>query len=118
MPIKNIMIDIDGTVSDDIPNEKQHLFLTADVEKDAVECVNKLYEMDDTHITFFTSRKEEHRKDTEEWLKNNGFKYHELLLNKPRGGNYIWIDNLDVTGIKYNNQTNGWKNILENLSNR
>lgn len=115
MPKKNIMIDIDGTVSDDIPNEMEHLFLTANVEKDAVQYVNKLYDMENTRITFFTARKEESRKDTEEWLNKNGFKYHELLMNKPRGGNYIWIDNLDVTGIKYNSETNGWKNIFENL---
>ena len=30
---------------------------------------------------------------TEEWLKKHGFKYHSLLMGKPRGGNYHWIDN-------------------------
>ena len=31
-------------------------------------------------------------------------------MNKPRGGNYIWIDNLDVKGIKYQNN---WKQVLD-----
>ena len=40
----NILIDIDGTVSDDIPNEKSELFKTAKVLENSVESVNKLYE--------------------------------------------------------------------------
>ena len=32
-------------------------------------------------------------KKTVDWLNKNGFKYHNLLMNKPRGGNYHWIDN-------------------------
>ena len=88
----NIMIDIDGTVSDDIPNEESHRFINASLIDGAVEKVNKLYS--EGHIiTFFTSRLEEHRQVTEEWLEKNGFKYHALLMNKPRGGNYHWIDN-------------------------
>ena len=105
----NILIDIDGTVSDDVPNEKSELFSKAGVLENAIESVNKLY--DEGHnITFFTARKEEHRDVTETWLKNNNFKFHYLLMNKPRGGNYIWIDNLDVKGIKYENN---WNKLLE-----
>jgi cellulose synthase/poly-beta-1,6-N-acetylglucosamine synthase-like glycosyltransferase len=52
-------------------------------------------------ITFFTSRVEEHRGVTEEWLKNNDFKYHGLLMGKPRGGNYHWIDNHIVRATRY-----------------
>jgi len=106
----NILIDIDGTVSDDIPNEKSELFKTAKVLENSVESVNKLYEAGH-HITFFTARREEHREVTETWLRSNNFKFHALLMNKPRGGNYIWIDNLDVKGIKYENN---WKQVLYN----
>jgi uncharacterized HAD superfamily protein len=109
---KNILIDIDGTVSDDIPNEQEHLFPYAKVLKDSVDSVNKLY--DDNHIiTFFTARREKDREVTEKWLNDNGFKYHSLLMNKPRGGNYIWIDNLSVNGILYKDN---WTNIINSLS--
>ena len=108
--MKNILIDIDGTVSDDIPNEKAHLFSTAKVLDGAVKAVNKLHA--NNIITFFTARREEHRKVTEDWLNINGFKYHQLLMNKPRGGNYIWIDNLDVEGIKYEND---WNKVINTL---
>ena len=62
--------------------------------------INKWYE--DGHIiTFFTSRTEEHRNVTELWLAKHSFKYHSLLMNKPRGGNYHWIDNHIVRATRY-----------------
>ena len=52
-------------------------------------------------FVFFTSRTEEHRTYTEIWLRENGFKYHSLLMGKPRGGNYHWIDNHLVKATRY-----------------
>jgi uncharacterized HAD superfamily protein len=98
--IKNYLIDIDGTVCDDIPNEEPERMKTAKVYPDALERLNKWFE--EGHIiTFFTSREEEHREVTEVWLKENGFKYHGLLMGKPRGGNYHWIDNHLVRATRY-----------------
>ena len=42
------LIDIDGTVCDDIPNETPELFETANVYPDALEQVNKWYDKGDT----------------------------------------------------------------------
>lgn len=98
--VKNYLIDIDGTVCDDIPNEEPERMLTAKVYPDALETLNRWYE--DGHIIcFFTSRTEEHRTYTEIWLRENGFKYHSLLMGKPRGGNYHWIDNHLVKATRY-----------------
>ena len=52
-------------------------------------------------ICFFTSRTEAHREVTETWLKKHGFKYHSILMGKPRGGNYHWIDNHLVRATRY-----------------
>mgnify|MGYP000412542747 FL=1 len=99
--IKNYLIDIDGTVCDDIPNEEPERMLTANVYPDALRTLNKWY--DEGHIIcFFTSRTEEHRVNTEIWLKKHGFKYHSLLMGKPRGGNYHWVDNHLVKATRYN----------------
>ena len=50
----------------------------------SVETLNKWY--DEGHIIcFFTSRIEEHRGNTEIWLKKHGFKYHSLLMGKAKG---------------------------------
>ena len=98
--IKNFLIDIDGTICDDIPNEEPERMATARVFPDALETLNKWY--DEGHIiTFFTSRTEAHRAITEKWLKDNGFKYHGMVMGKPRGGNYHWIDNHMVRATRY-----------------
>ncbi len=67
---------------------------------DALEMCNKWY--DEGHmICFFTSRTEEHREVTQAWLDKHGFNYHSLLMGKPRGGNYHWIDNHLVKATRY-----------------
>jgi hypothetical protein len=98
--IKNYLIDIDGTTCDDIPNEEPERMITAALYPDALVTINKWFE--DGHvITFFTSRVEEHRRVTESWLEQNGFRYHALLMGKPRGGNYHWIDNHIVRATRF-----------------
>lgn len=97
---KNFLVDIDGTVTDDVPNEEPERMVTCLPYPDALKIVNKWY--DEGHIiTFFTSRTEEHREVTETWLKKHNFKYHGLLMNKPRGGNYHWIDNHIVKATRF-----------------
>lgn len=98
--VKNFLIDIDGTICDDIPNEEPERMVTCEVYPDALETINKWY-AEGHVITFFTSRTEEHREITEAWLRKNSFKYHGLLMNKPRGGNYHWIDNHMVRATRF-----------------
>lgn len=98
--VKNYLIDIDGTICDDIPNEEPERMATAAVYPDALEILNKWYE--EGHIiTFFTSRTESHREVTEAWLDEHGFKYHGMMMGKPRGGNYHWIDNHIVKATRF-----------------
>lgn len=98
--VKNYLIDIDGTVTEDVPNEEPERMLTCEPYPDALEVLNNWYE--EGHIiTFFTSRTEEHRAYTEKWLKMHNFKYHGLLMGKPRGGNYHWIDNHLVKATRF-----------------
>ena len=98
--IKNYLIDIDGTICDDIPNEQPQKMITAKAFTDALNVIQQWYEQGHI-IYFFTSRTEEHRQITEEWLKNNGFPYHGIIFGKPRGGNYHWIDNHIVKATRY-----------------
>ena len=37
----------------------------------------------------------------EAWLDKHDFLYHGLLMGKPRGGNYHWIDNHIVRATRY-----------------
>jgi hypothetical protein len=107
--VKNYMIDIDGTICDDIPNEEPERMATAALFNDALDTINTWYGQGHI-ITFFTSRVEEHREVTEQWLDDNGFKYHGLLMGKPRGGNYHWIDNHIVRATRY---TGKFTNLVE-----
>ena len=97
---KNYLIDIDGTICDDIPNEEPERMETCLPYPDALDITNKWFE--EGHIiTYFTSRTEAHRAVTEAWLEKHGFKYHGLLMGKPRGGNYHWIDNHMVRATRF-----------------
>lgn len=112
--IKNYLIDIDGTICDDIPNEEPERMATAELYPDALETVNAWY--DEGHIiTFFTSRVEEHREVTEKWLAENGFKYHAMLMGKPRGGNYHWIDNHIVRATRFEGKFTNLVEVQANI---
>jgi len=112
--VKNYLIDIDGTICDDIPNEEPERMIDAAVYPDALATLNQWF--DEGHIiTFFTSRTEDHRKVTEEWLNKHGFKYHGILMGKPRGGNYHWIDNHIVRATKFNGKFTNLTNKTTNI---
>jgi uncharacterized HAD superfamily protein len=99
--VKNYLIDIDGTITDDIPNEQPERMSTCLPYEGSVEMINAWY--DEGHIiTFFTSRTNEHEIITKQWLDKHGYKYHGIMFNKPRGGNYHWIDNHIVRATRYN----------------
>ena len=98
--VKNYLIDIDGTITEDVPNEEPERMVICEPFPDALQTINRWYE--EGHIlTFFTSRTEEHREVTEQWFKKHGIKYHGLLMGKPRGGNYHWIDNHIVRATRF-----------------
>ena len=74
--------------------------VTVEPYADALVTVNKWF--DEGHIIFFFSSRTEALRDiTETWLKKYGFKYHGVILGKPRGGNYHWIDNHVVRATRY-----------------
>jgi len=114
--MKVMLIDIDGTCSTDIKNEDSHLYPTADVIDGSLEQVNKWYD-EGNHITFFTAREEKDRDVTIKWLDDNGFKYHGLIMGKPRCLNnddeYVWVDNRKVRGVTYKGK---WGPLTEKLS--
>lgn len=112
---KVYLIDIDGTISDDIKNEDSHLYKDAGVLPHSKEVLNKWYD-EGNSITFFTARVEGDREVTETWLNENGYKYNGLIMNKPRikdGQEYVWIDNRPVSGIVYKDN---WLDLDKRMS--
>lgn len=110
---KIFLIDIDGTICDDIKNEDSHLYATAKPFPDALKMLNKWFD-EGSLITFFTAREEKDRQVTIEWLDRYGFKYNGLIMGKPRCLNneseYVWIDNRKVRGVTY---LGNWSELRE-----
>jgi hypothetical protein len=96
----NYLIDIDGTITEDVPNEDPGRMKTCLPFPEALETLNRWYD-EGNIITFFTSRTEDLREITESWLNQHGFKYHGIVMGKPRGGRYIFIDNHVVKSVRY-----------------
>jgi uncharacterized HAD superfamily protein len=97
------LIDIDGTICEDIKNEESHLYPTAEVYPEALKIINKWYD-EGNIVTFFTARESKDRVTTESWLIRHGFKYHGLVMDKPRiqdDQEYVWIDNRKVRAVTY-----------------
>jgi uncharacterized HAD superfamily protein len=116
--MKNFLIDIDGTICDDIKNEDSHLYLSAKPIEGSIEQINKWYSEGHT-ITFFTAREEKDRAITISWLHENGVNFHGLIMDKPRCKNnddeYVWIDNRPVRGITYKGIWGNLKEVMKNI---
>ena len=97
-----IIIDIDGTICTE---ERTYSRSMAKPLTNAVNSVNNLYDRGHT-VILYSARAWVEYEMTIDWLKKNGFKYHQLILGKPIGD--IWIDDRAIT-------FNGWdkiKNLL------
>ncbi|MCS6916389.1 MAG: hypothetical protein RMK52_08010 [Chitinophagales bacterium] len=97
---KNFLIDIDGTITDDIPNEQPERMRTCLPFPDAVQTIRQWFQ-EGHFIYFFTSRTEDLRPITEAWLQQHQIPYHGIVFGKPRGGNYHWIDNHIVRATRF-----------------
>lgn len=106
MKMKKVyLVDIDGTICDDIRNEEGIAAMAiAKPYLDGIEWVNKKYD-EGHYICFFTARKQEHKEVTEDWLDNHDVKYHQVIYNKPRRigkyTSYHMIDNASVKATTY-----------------
>lgn len=98
--MSNYLMDIDGTICDDIPNEDSHRYPDAVPYENAARCLCKIVEMGHT-MTYFTAREEKDRNTTLRWLAKHGFPEGVLIMNKPRGGRYVWVDNHGPRGVRF-----------------
>ena len=92
------LIDIDGTICEDVPNEESHKFADAKPVDNAAKKIQDFKNRGDT-VVFFTARTDDYKTVTEKWLDEHGFPYDSVIYNKPRikdGQMYQWIDNKPV----------------------
>lgn len=103
----NLLIDLDGTVCDDIPNEESHRYATAKPYDGAADRLREL-QAEGHVLTYFTAREEKDRNVTIKWLKEHGFPEARLIMDKPRGGRYIWIDNHKGRYLRFRESVHKW----------
>jgi uncharacterized HAD superfamily protein len=118
--VANLLVDIDGTISEDIPNEESYRYAEAAAYDGAADSLRAL-QSEGNSLTYFTAREEKDRKVTIEWLNKHNFPEARLIMEKPRGGEYVWVDNHKVRGVLYQGSVNenkwgtGFLKYLKNI---
>ena len=74
-----LVFDLDGTICEERSVFERSL---AKPIEGALEFVNKAYDCGE-HIIIFTARGWAEYNMTYAWLKENGFKFHQLICGKP-----------------------------------
>jgi len=82
---KVIFLDLDGTICTE---EKTFERSLAKPLPGAQEKVNRMYDEGHT-IVIWTARGWEQYRLTKEWLDQNGFKYHQIIMGKPIASLFI-----------------------------
>ena len=103
---KVMFIDIDGTLCENVPNEKWSKMPSAEPWMENIDKL-KRWKEEGAFICLFSSRLEAMRSYTEQWLIRYKVPYDLLILNKPRlkeNGEYYFIDNHKVRGITSKNK--------------
>lgn len=99
-----IAIDVDGTVADyskidfNKVNNNPNELMKATPIKGALEAVKKLYKQGNT-IVFYTSRNKASKKLTEKWLREYGFPFHHLEIEKFVA--HVYIDDRAISGCNW-----------------
>jgi cation transport regulator ChaC len=100
---KNFIVGIDDCIC--VTNRSGRVLTLKEVE-DAVEVkgarvwINKQYDAGH-HICFLTTRGEKLRVPTADWLQRHGFKYHSLIMIKPKAREYHYIDDRHVQATTF-----------------
>ena len=100
---KNFVIGIDDCIC---VTKQSSGKLSAKQVKVAVEVegarawVNKQYDNGNI-VCFLTTRGESQRASTEAWLREHGFKYHSLIMGKPKAEQYHYIDDRHVQATTF-----------------
>lgn len=98
-----IIIDMDGTICTE---EKTYSRSLAKIKPKAKETINQLYDEGHT-IIIYSARTWMEFEMTTHWLKENGIKYHQLIMGKPIGD--LWIDDRAITF------ENNWEEISQRI---
>jgi hypothetical protein len=112
----DIVCDIDGCLC----NNNNGDYVNATPIPIGIENVNKMYD-EGYHVVLFTARYgkrfpgQQYQKGYEEtltWLRQNGVKFHELIMGKPAG--HVYIDDKAIR-IDVENREKDWATCWEEI---
>jgi capsule biosynthesis phosphatase len=104
--MNNYVIDVDGTICEELG--ESYTYMTVPAKVDLIKKINELYDAG-SKITLFTARgMRTFSGDIEkingsvrpilvDWLQRNGVKYTELVMGKPWHPNVYYIDDRNLT---------------------
>jgi uncharacterized HAD superfamily protein len=99
-----IIIDLDGTICTE---EKTYSRSLAKIKDHAADTINDLFDKGHT-IIIYSARTWMEFEMTSAWLKNQGIKYHQLIMGKPIGD--VWIDD---RALRFEDN---WEEIMNKLN--
>ncbi len=108
-----IAIDIDGTIADcskvdfSKVDKNPSELMKAKPIKGALEAVKKLY-CQGHKIVFYSSRDHGSKTTTEKWLKEHGFPFHHIEMEKFVA--HVYIDDRAINGCN-------WRRVLREVNN-
>jgi hypothetical protein len=105
-----IAVDIDGTVLTQGTPELN--YRDAKPLPEMITVINELFDAGH-EIYFFTARHFKHYVYTESVLKDAGFKFHGLIMNKPSCDLFI-----DDRGFRMDNNIDDLKSLINKLENK
>ena len=114
-----LVFDLDGVIA----KLNDGCYSSADPNKESIEHVNKAYDLG-YRIVIFTARYgirypgkqwQMGYEETVCWLRDNGVKFHELMMGKPAGDLYVDDKGCVVKGINGNKdwEENFWPAVEE-----
>lgn len=78
--------DIDGTITNETEGWD---YKERTPRENIIKIINELYDSGKYHIVLWTSRRPCDKIVTEQWMKENGVKYHKIKFDKPFFDLYI-----------------------------
>jgi uncharacterized HAD superfamily protein len=98
---RNIAIDMDGTICDEMPTFQRCLAIP---KEGSIDFINNLYE--NNNIIIFTARGWAEYEMTKNWLDRYGIKFHQLICGKP-----IYDIFIDDRSVKFES----WDKIKDHI---
>ena len=86
---KTFCVDIDGILTKETEGFGEEIYMSRTPNEQNIERLRTLHSSGKARIILHTSRHEEDREVTEQWLKRHNIPYNEIVFGKPKADVYV-----------------------------